>query len=163
VAAERAAVISRLSGALRPEEEVLEPLRRLGERYRLAAVSSSALARLDACFAAAGLDRLLPQEVRISAEDSLSVPTSKPDPAVYREAGRRFGVAGGGALAIEDSVSGALAAIGAGFPAVGLLQFVPEAEREGRAGALVEVGVAAVAGSWAELEGMLAPVPSRPT
>jgi beta-phosphoglucomutase-like phosphatase (HAD superfamily) len=154
VAVERAAVIDRLREVLRPDESVLGPLRRLGERYGLAAVSSSALARLDACFAATGLADLLPEEVRVSAEDSLSVPTSKPDPAVYLEAGRRFDVAGGRALAIEDSTSGARAAVGAGFPTVGLLQFVPAGEREARAAALIEIG-ATVVGSWRELEVML--------
>lgn len=161
VESERAAVIDHLREVLRPDPSVLGPLRRLGERYGLAVVSSSALARLDACFAATGLDGLLSEDARISAEDSLPKPTSKPDPAVYREAGRLLDVAGGRALAIEDSTSGALAAVGAGFPTVGLLQFVAAGEREARAEALLEIGVAAVAGSWEELEALLAPRQER--
>jgi beta-phosphoglucomutase-like phosphatase (HAD superfamily) len=157
VAAERAATVDHLRQVLEPDEAVLGPLRRLASRYRLVAVSSSALVRLDACFLAARLAGLLADEVRVSAEDSLAVPTSKPDPAVYREAGRRFGVAGARGLAIEDSPSGARAAVAAGFPTVGLLQFVPAEEREDRTAALVEVGVAAVIGSWSELETLLAP------
>jgi beta-phosphoglucomutase-like phosphatase (HAD superfamily) len=135
---------------------VLEPLRRLAARHRLVAVSSSALERLDACFVAAGLDDLLPADARVSAEDSLDPPTSKPDPAVYLEAGRRFDVAGAEGVAIEDSVSGATAATAAGFPTIGLLQFVPVAEQEARADALREVGVATVAGSWEEVTAILA-------
>jgi beta-phosphoglucomutase-like phosphatase (HAD superfamily) len=157
VAAERSAVIGHLRENLRPDETVRGPLRRLATRLRLAAVSSSALARLDACFAATGLDDLLPAEVRVSAEDSLAEPTSKPDPAVYGEAGRRFEVSGSQALAIEDSISGARAAVGAGFPTVGLLQFVPPQEREERAAALTEVGATVVLDSWSELETLLAP------
>lgn len=162
VAAERAAVIAHLRSTLQPDDAVLRPLAGLGARYALAAVSSSALSRLDACFRATGLEQLLPADARVSAEDSLSEPTSKPDPAVYREAGRRLGVDGPRALAIEDSTSGARAAVAAGFPTVGLLQFVPAGERADRAAALLDVGVAAVATSWSEIETLLRADDLRP-
>jgi hypothetical protein len=61
---------------------VLKPLTALGREFLLAAVSSSATARLAACFTATGPDPLIPAVLRFSAEDSLPAPTSKPDPAI---------------------------------------------------------------------------------
>ena len=43
------------------------------------------------------------------------VAASKPDPAVYREACRRWGIDPGEAVAVEDSAQGAASAIGAGL------------------------------------------------
>lgn len=152
VAEEREQVIAHLSRTLRPDPRVEEPLAALaGEGLELAVVSSSALARLDACFRATELDALLPPERRYSAEDSLPQPTSKPDPAVYVHAGRELGVAGAEALAVEDSVTGATSAVAAGFPTVGMVQFVSEAERPARVEALRQAGVAGVVASWGEL------------
>jgi beta-phosphoglucomutase-like phosphatase (HAD superfamily) len=155
VAEERRAVVAHLRDVLRPDPAVLEPLRALAGRLALAVVSSSALARLDACFAATGLAGLLPPEVRCSAEDSLPVPTSKPDPAVYRHAGERFGVQGDEALAVEDSPSGVRSAVAAGFPVVGMLQFVAPAERAERTAALRAAGALDVVVSWHEVADLL--------
>ena len=160
VAEERRAVVAHLAEVLAPDPAVLEPLTRLGGRFGLAVVSSSARARLAACFAATGLDGLFGDAV-FSAEDSLPVPTSKPDPAVYVFAGRALGVAGPEGLAIEDSVTGTRSAVGAGFPTVGNVAFVPEDEREQRTADLVAAGAGAVVASWAELEGLLAAAPER--
>ena len=44
----------------------------------------------------------------------------KPDPAPYREALERLGVAPAEALAFEDSTSGIASAVGAGIPTVGI-------------------------------------------
>ncbi len=152
---EKRAVIAHLGAVLRPDPAVIEPLTRLAARHELAIVSSSALARLVACVSATGLDELLPPERHFSAEDSLPVPTSKPDPAVYALAGERLGVAGDEALAIEDSVTGTRSAVGAGFPTVGNLAFVPEAQRAARAAALRAAGAFALIESWAELEALV--------
>ena len=145
-------MIAHLGDVLRPDPEVSAPLERLATRYDLAVVSSSALARLAACFRATSLDGLFPPDVRFSAEDSLPRPTSKPDPAVYLHAGERLGVRGDEAVAIEDSPSGTRSAVAAGFPTFGNLCFVPEDEREERADALLEAGVERLVGSWAEIE-----------
>ena len=155
VAEEQRAVVAHLASVLRPDPEVDGPLAELGERFALAVVSSSATPRLAACFTAAGLDERFPPAVRFSAEDSLPVPTSKPDPAIYAFAGERLGVSGAAGLAVEDAVAGARAAVGAGFPTVGNLQFVPPDERAERTAALHDAGVSAVVGSWRELAGML--------
>ncbi len=59
------------------------------------------------------------------------------------------------AVAVEDSVNGARSAVTAGYPTIGILQFVPEADRPARAQALREVGVAAVVESWADVARLL--------
>jgi beta-phosphoglucomutase-like phosphatase (HAD superfamily) len=121
-----------------------------------AAVSSSALTRLDACFAATGLDALLPADRRFSAEGSLPQPTGKPDPAVYALAGSQLGVAPEGGLAIEDSLPGAQSAIAAGFATIGNVQFVAADERAARVDELRANGVCAVVDSWRGVERRLA-------
>jgi HAD superfamily hydrolase (TIGR01509 family) len=157
---EREEVTAHLGRELRPDPAVHEPLRALAERYRLTVVSSSALGRLAASFTAAGLDELFPVPDRFSAEDSLPVPTSKPDPAVYTFAGKALGVAGPQAVAVEDAVVGAQSAVAAGFPTVGNLQFVAPEERAARIDALREVGVAAIVESWAQLRELLSAAPA---
>ena len=155
VAEEKDVVTAHLRTVLRADPAVREPLRRLAERFVLAAVTSSASSRLDACLEVTGLAELFDPQRRFSAEDSLPVPTSKPDPAVYALAGRRLGVTPDVAVAVEDSINGALSAVAAGFPTVGTVQFVPEAERPARTAALREAGAVAVVGSWAELADLL--------
>jgi HAD superfamily hydrolase (TIGR01509 family) len=156
VAEERLQVSAYLAQELKPDPAVTEPLARLARRFGLAAVSSSALARLEACFTATGLGELFPPRRRFSAEDSLAVPTSKPDPAVYAFAGRRLGVELHAGLAIEDSVPGARSAVAAGFVTIGNVAFVEADERDERVAALCAAGVVDVVGSWAELEALLA-------
>jgi HAD superfamily hydrolase (TIGR01509 family) len=136
---EKRVVTSHLSSTLVPDGQVLAPLGALEEHLLLAAVSSSALARLAGCF----------------------TPTSKPDPAIYRHSCAQLGIAPDAGLAVEDSVPGARSAIAAGCPTVGNLVFVPPAERAQRADALREAGVAAVVSSWAELADLLLPALRR--
>jgi beta-phosphoglucomutase-like phosphatase (HAD superfamily) len=155
---ERRAVTAHLGRTLTPHQPTLAALSDLAARLPLAAVSSSALARLAACFTATGLDELIPAERRFSAEDSLPAPASKPDPAVYRHACAELGIAPGAGLAVEDSVPGVLSAVAAGCPAVGNLLFVPAGEREERRAALLGAGALAVVGSWRELADALLPV-----
>lgn len=157
VAKERDTVTEHLGITLVPDEAVLGPLERMGLTYSLAAVSSSASLRLQACFTATGLDTLIPPGLRFSAEDSLPVPTSKPDPAVYRFAGEALGVSGSQGLAVEDAVAGVMSAVAAGFPTVGNVMFVPPAERATRIEHLREAGVCAVIDSWSELEELIGP------
>jgi beta-phosphoglucomutase-like phosphatase (HAD superfamily) len=151
VITERQAVSKYLGEVLTPDPEVIAAITALAERYRLCVVSSSALIRLDACFRATGLDQLFPAELRFSAEDSLPVPTSKPDPAVYLYAGQQLGVTGEQGIAIEDSQPGAQSAIAAGFETLGNVCFVPEAERPERVQILQQTGASAVLDSWPAL------------
>jgi beta-phosphoglucomutase-like phosphatase (HAD superfamily) len=161
VAEEKKVVTEYLGQVLRPDPEVLRPLRRLAGRYRFAVVSSSALSRLDECFRATGLADLLPPERRYSAEDSLPRPTSKPDPAIYRYAVEQLGLSPRQAVAVEDSLPGARSAVAAGIPTVGNLVFVPPADRDARRAGLIAAGVSAVVESWEELAAMLLDEPAR--
>ena len=156
VAEEKHRVTSHLRAALEPDDDVISPLRTLAERYELAAVSSSATTRLDACFEATAIAELFLPERRFSAEDSLPVPAGKPDPAIYTFASAELGLSGAQAVAIEDAVPGVQSAVAAGFPVIGNLMFVPRPERARRAEALLEAGAAAIVVSWWDLENMLA-------
>ena len=164
VAEEKRTVTAHLARTLTPHAETLATLTELAAHLRLAAVSSSALSRLDACFTAAGLAELIPPSQRFSAEDSLPTPTGKPDPAVYRHACAQLGIAPEAGLAVEDSVAGVRSAVAAGCPTVGNLLFVPAAERAGRAADLTGAGALAVVDSWRHLADQLLPVlTGRPT
>ena len=154
---EKHAVSDHLGRVLTPDAEVVGTLTELGGQLVLAAVSSSALTRLDACFRATGLAGLLPAERRFSAEDSLPTPTSKPDPAVYLHACAELGIAPEQGLAVEDSLPGALSAVRAGCPTVGNLRFVQPAERAAREAQLRDAGVVAVVSSWTELAELVRP------
>ena len=153
---EREQVTAHLAVTLKPDPNVLAPLQNLAPRFAMAAVSSSALARLKASFTAAGLDPLIPETLRFSAEDSLPVPTSKPDPAVYLHAGRALRVEGSHGLAVEDSVPGVTSAVAAGYYAVGNVMFVPGDERQSRTKELLDAGAIAVTDSWHALADSLA-------
>jgi HAD superfamily hydrolase (TIGR01509 family) len=155
VTEEKDVVTDHLRTVLRPDPAVRGPLERLSRRFVLAAVTSSASTRLDACLEVTGLAALFDADRRFSAEDSLAEPTSKPDPAVYRYAGARLGVSPAQAVAVEDSVNGALSAVAAGYPTIGILQFVLGADQRDRTEALREAGVTAVVESWADVEGLL--------
>jgi beta-phosphoglucomutase-like phosphatase (HAD superfamily) len=96
--------------------------------------------------------------MRFSAEDSLPVPASKPDPAIYRHACRELGVAPDAAIAVEDSAPGVASAAAAGVPTIGNLQFVPASERAERAHDLYACGAALIVSSWSELETTIASI-----
>jgi HAD superfamily hydrolase (TIGR01509 family) len=158
VRAEREHVTTHLTATLKPDPQVLGPLQTLAARYALAAVSSSASARLDACFTATGLDSLIPASLRFSAEDSLAVPTSKPDPAVYLRTGEVMGIDVDHGLAIEDSAPGVASAVAAGYVTVGNLMFVPPDERPCRGSELLDAGAIAISDSWQALtDALLSP------
>jgi fructuronate reductase/mannitol 2-dehydrogenase len=152
---ERRAVAAYLGEVLQRDDAVAEPLARMAERLGLAAVSSSATARLRASFDATGLGGLFPPDRTFSAEDSLPRPTSKPDPAVYLFACERLGVAPADTVAVEDSVPGARSAVAAGCQTLGNVAFVAEEEREERIAQLREVGVVAVVHGWDGVEALL--------
>ncbi len=157
VAQEGRAVTEHLARTLRPHPPTQAALRDLAGHFELAVVSSSALARLAACFTATGLDELLPPARRFSAEDSLPTPTSKPDPAVYRHACEQLGIDPGQGLAVEDAVAGVQSAVAAGCPVVGNVLFVLPEERAERTAALLAAGALTVVSSWTELAGLLLP------
>ncbi|MBV8787972.1 MAG: HAD family hydrolase [Mycobacterium sp.] len=152
---ERERVTAHLGVTLKPDPEVLEPLQDLAKHYVLAAVSSSATKRLLPCFTATGLDSLIAETVTFSAEDSLPVPTSKPNPAVYLHAGQVMKVEPHEGLAVEDSVAGVTSAVAAGYATVGNLMFVLPDERDRRHAELIDAGAVAITDSWRALADVL--------
>jgi beta-phosphoglucomutase-like phosphatase (HAD superfamily) len=148
VSEEKEVVTAHLRTELTFDPEVHAALVRLGEAFQLAAVTSSARSRLDACLEVTGLAPFFDRDLRFSAEDSLPEPTSKPDPAVYSFAGRTLGIAAEEGVALEDSVNGVRSATAAGFPTIGITVFVPQDEQPARVEALREAGAHAVVESW---------------
>lgn len=97
---------------------VLAQLKQEG-KYGMSIVSSSALPRVLASITRAGQAEYFDQDKVFSAATSLPVPTTKPDPAVYLFACEKLGVDPKECLAIEDSRSGATAAMRAGIHLLG--------------------------------------------
>lgn len=121
VQTEKEEVTAYLRTALHPDPAVLEPLTELAGSYGVAAVSSSADARIAASFEVTGMAHFFPPERRFSAEDSLPRPTSKPDPAIYLHALTELGITAAQGLAVEDSIAGATSAVAAGIPSLNLV------------------------------------------
>jgi len=157
VAREAEMVTGHLRAVLRPHREVTAELTRISGFLGLGLVSSSALARLEACLDVTALAELLPPQRRFSAQDSLPTPTSKPDPAVYRLALARLGLGAEEAVAVEDAASGVRSAVAAGITVVGITAFVPEDERLVRAADLRAAGAVTVVQGWGELADLLTP------
>lgn len=150
-------VTRHLGEVLEPDPSVREPLTELAAELTVAVVSSSASARLRVCLDRTGLAELVAPELVVSAADSLPVPTSKPDPAVYLAALELLQVEPLEAMAVEDAVAGVASAVAAGIPTVGILQFVLPEERAERSAALTAAGAMAVVSSWSDLRRMLLP------
>ncbi|KAJ9603993.1 hypothetical protein H2200_011515 [Cladophialophora chaetospira] len=96
---------------------VLARLSRLG--VDMAVVSSSSLCRIRACLETTGLLEFFDDNKIFSAADSLPVPSSKPDPAIYLHALEKLGAPASACLTVEDSMSGARAALGANLKCLG--------------------------------------------
>ena len=119
VARELESTTSKISSRATPCEgimEVLEKLRAEG-RYGLAVVSSSAMPRVQASLKKT--DQSAYFDKRVYSAASMVPPTSKPDPAVYLYACEQLGVKPEECVAIEDSRSGATAAMRAGIHLLG--------------------------------------------
>ncbi|MBD3898223.1 HAD-IA family hydrolase [Halomonas sp. ML-15] len=108
-----------------------------------AVVSNSRRQRVVASLASTGLDTLL-GEAPIFTADEVEHP--KPDPALYRLAANRLGVAVDACLVIEDSVAGVTAAHAAGMTVVG---FTGASHIEAGQAARLEA-----AGAWRVIEHM---------
>ncbi|SMY22516.1 unnamed protein product [Zymoseptoria tritici ST99CH_1A5] len=87
--------------------------------YPMSVVSTSAKPRVVASLKRTNLMRFFTDEHVYSAATSLSPPSSKPDPAIYLHACKELGVKPEEVLTVEDSKSGATAAMRAGIPCIG--------------------------------------------
>lgn len=117
---ELSTTIGKIKAGAVPCEGVMEVLQKLQEegKYTMAVVSSSALPRVLASIDKVGQDKYFPRDKVFSAA-SMTPPTSKPDPAVYLHACKTLGFEPSECIAIEDSRSGATAAMRAGIPLMG--------------------------------------------
>ena len=87
--------------------------------YPMAVVSTSHKQRVIASLEKTNLLHFFKEEHVYSAASSLDPPTSKPDPAIYIHACKELGVKPEETLTVEDSKSGATAAMRAGIPLIG--------------------------------------------
>jgi len=95
-------------------------LAKLAEQgYPMAVVSTSAKPRVVASLHKVGFDKYFPDDKVYSAATSLNPPSSKPDPKIYFYACEQLGVKPEECLTVEDSKSGATAAMRAGVPLIG--------------------------------------------
>lgn len=98
---------------------VTDELNRLKEQgYPMSVVSTSAKSRVVASLEKTKIDHFFPTEHVYSAATSLNPPTSKPDPAIYIHACKELGVKPEECVTVEDSKSGATAAMRAGIPCI---------------------------------------------
>ena len=95
----------------------LEKLKEQG--YPMAVVSTSAKPRVVASLHKVGMDKFFPDSLVYSAATSLNPPSSKPDPKIYFYACEQLGVKPEECVTVEDSRSGATAAMRAGIPLIG--------------------------------------------
>jgi len=98
-----------------PEE--LERLKQAG--YPMSVVSTSAKPRVVASLVKTKIDHYFPNEHVYSAATSLNPPSSKPDPKIYLYACEQLGIKPAECVTVEDSKSGATAAMRAGIPCIG--------------------------------------------
>lgn len=142
------AVIEQFKRHLDPTAGVLDLLERL-HGMTMCAVSNSAEARIRACLKSTGIDRYITEAFVFSARN---YGESKPLPRVYHEAMAAIGATPEQCFAVEDSVSGVLAARAAGIVTVGYTGAYPEHEREELRLSLLANGANVVIDNWSELE-----------
>ena len=129
------------------------------KKYGLAVVSSSALRRVKASIKKVGQDQFFPDEHIFSAANSLPVPTTKPDPAIYLHACKVIGKDPGECLAVEDSKSGTLSAVRAGIPTIAYTgSYSGEEKQKQMAELLTEVGAKVVMTHWDQFFDCLAKI-----
>ncbi|KAJ9605877.1 hypothetical protein H2200_009726 [Cladophialophora chaetospira] len=120
VGKELGAVTAKLKAKCQPCPGAPEELERLKQAgYPMSVVSTSAKPRVVASLEKTGIDKYFPNEHVYSAATSLNPPSSKPDPKIYFYACEQLGVKPEETVTVEDSKSGATAAMRAGIPCIG--------------------------------------------
>ncbi|KAF2709007.1 HAD-like protein [Pleomassaria siparia CBS 279.74] len=120
VARELGAVTKKLSEKAIECPGVTKELELLKEQgYPMSVVSTSAGSRVVASIEKAGIAHYFPKQHVYSAATSLNPPSSKPDPKIYNYACEQLGVKNAECITVEDSKSGATAAMRAGIPCIG--------------------------------------------
>jgi HAD superfamily hydrolase (TIGR01509 family) len=120
VQAEMGKVIEKLMEKAEPCPGVPEEIEKLKQKgYPMAVVSTSAKPRVVASLEKTDLMKYFPYEHVYSAATSLNPPSSKPDPKIYLYACEQLGVKPEECVTVEDSKSGATAAMRANIPCIG--------------------------------------------
>jgi len=150
-------VIKNLEAEAKECEGATAEMERLTQtgKYRIAVVSSSAKPRVVASVKKVGQDKYFPDDLIFSAATSLDKPTTKPDPAIYLHAMEVVGAKPENSLAVEDSKSGALAAIRAKIHTVAYVGAYPEEEQKEKADMLMGLGCEALMYKWTEFPEIL--------
>jgi beta-phosphoglucomutase-like phosphatase (HAD superfamily) len=146
---------------------VTRELTKLKEQgYPMSVVSTSAKSRVVASIEKAGIAHFFPPEHVYSAATSLNPPSSKPDPKIYLYACEQLGVKPEETVTVEDSKSGATAAMRAGIPCiayVGIYGIEEGKEKMDEMAKLLteETKAAAVMYDWAEFQDCLKKVEAK--
>lgn len=151
-------VIKNLEAKAQPCVNAMPVLEKLyaEKKYGLAVVSSSALRRVVASVKKVGQDKFFPPNHIFSAATSLERPTTKPDPAIYIHSMKVIGVKPEECVAVEDSKSGALAAIRANIPTIAYVgSYEGEKKQKEIADLLTGLGAKVVMWDWKEFGGLL--------
>jgi HAD superfamily hydrolase (TIGR01509 family) len=113
-------VTKKLSEKCQPCPGAPEELERMKQQgYPMSVVSTSAKPRVVASLKKTDLMKYFTDEHVYSAATSLTPPSSKPDPKIYLYACEQLGVKPSECVTVEDSKSGATAAMRAGIPLIG--------------------------------------------
>lgn len=158
-------VIAKLEAKAQPCVGANEVLLKLftSKKYGLAVVSSSALRRVRASIEKVSQDQYFEFDRVFSAATSLDKPTSKPDPAIYLHALNYVKKTAAETVAIEDSKSGALAAIRAGIPVIAYVgSYNGEEMQEEMGKRLMDLGARVVMKDWSEFDKCLEVVENGP-
>lgn len=156
-------VIAKIKESLLPCDGVDAELESLSQEqhYHLAVVSSSALRRVLASLNKVGHDKYFKEHEVFSAADSLPIPTSKPDPAVYLHAMQALGKSAEECVAIEDSRSGATAARAASIRTIGYTGCYEGEEQRRMHQVLEDAGCMVIMKDWKEFRECLARIEER--
>ena len=127
----------------------------MNQQYKMAVVSSSAGPRVEASVKRVQMDKYFPKDRIYSAATSLPEPTSKPNPAIYKFAMQELGVYCEECVAIEDSKSGAGAAVAANIPTIAYVGASPPHERDDLAKKLKDTGCKTRMDHWSEFPRVL--------
>ena len=120
VAKELGAVTAKLSEKCKPCPGAPEKLQWLKDQgYPMSVVSTSAKTRVVASLKKTDQMKFFTDEHVYSAATSMEKPSSKPDPAIYNYACKQLGVKNEDTVTVEDSKSGATAAMRANIPLIG--------------------------------------------
>lgn len=153
-------VIAQLDRELEECDGVANALLWAQSRYTLSIVSSSASRRLLTCVSKTRQEAFFGERI-FSASSSLPTPKSKPLSDIYHFTLSALNATPAESLAIEDSVSGLLAALGAGLPAIGYVgAYESDEEKTVMAEKLARMGAARIMHHWDHFPSIVADLES---